>query len=279
MSFESFINRMSVKESRKMGEPEERLAGAQQIVGFLEGSSVFVVLIVIWQLAVWAFNPPAYLLPAPLAVWHDIWDPALQWPMSISITMQEILGGFAISAVAGVGLGIAISWAPALGRTILPFLVAFNILPKVAIAPLFLIYLGYGIFPNMVIAAMIGFFPVVINTATGLSEIEQDWIDLARSLGAPKWKIFLRLRIPHALPHIVSGLKVSSTLVVVGAVIGEFIASQGGLGNVEISTQVSLNTALAFASLFWLSVIGLFLYWAIDIVAKLSMPWAREAIE
>ena len=279
MSFKSFINRMSVKEGRKMGEPEERLAGAQQIVGFLEGSSVFVVLIVIWQLAVWAFNPPAYLLPAPLAVWHNIWDPALQWPMSISITMQEILGGFAISAVAGVGLGIAISWAPALGRTILPFLVAFNILPKVAIAPLFLIYLGYGIFPNMVIAAMIGFFPVVINTATGLSEIEQDWIDLARSLGAPKWKIFLRLRIPHALPHIVSGLKVSSTLVVIGAVIGEFIASQGGLGNVVISTQVSLNTALAFASLFWLSVIGLFLYWAIDIVAKLSMPWAREAIE
>jgi NitT/TauT family transport system permease protein len=249
------------------------------LVRIAEGLSVFVFILVVWQIAVWAFHPPAYLLPAPSAVWKAIWNPALRWPTSIAITVQEILGGFVISAIAGIGLGVVIAWTPVLERTILPFLVVFNILPKVAIAPLFIIYLGYGIFPNMVIAAMIGFFPVVINTATGLAGAEPDWIDLARSLRAPKWKVFLRLRIPNALPHIVSGLKVSSTLVVVGAIIGEFIASQGGLGNVEISTQVSLNTALAFASLFWLSVLGLALYWAIDIVAKVSMPWAREVIE
>jgi NitT/TauT family transport system permease protein len=270
---------MSAEEDRIPEEPEGRYLGTEHLVRLLEGSSVFVILIVLWQLAVWAFDPPAYLLPAPKAVWDDIWNPALRWPTSIAITMQEILGGFAISAVVGIALGIIIAWTPALERTILPFLVVFNILPKVAIAPLFIIYLGYGIFPNMVIAAMIGFFPVVINTATGLAGVEPDWIDLARSLRAPKWKVFLRLRIPHALPHIVSGLKVSSTLVVVGAVIGEFIASQGGLGNMEISTQVSLNTALAFACLFWLSVIGLLLYFAIDIVAKISMPWARETME
>ena len=237
------------------------------------------IVIVLWQLAVWLLHPPAYLLPAPSAVWQEIWNPALHWPTSIAITLQEILGGFIISGIAGITLGIIIAWTPTLERTILPFLVVFNILPKVAIAPLFIIYLGYGVFPNMVIAAMIGFFPVVITTATGLADAEQDWIDLARSLRAPKWKIFLRLRMPNALPHIVSGLKVSSTLVVVGAVIGEFIASQGGLGNVEISTQVTLNTALAFAALFWLSVIGLLLYWAIDVVAKLLMPWAQETTE
>jgi NitT/TauT family transport system permease protein len=270
---------MSAKEDRSTGDPKERGLGTQHLIRLLEGSSVFVVLIVVWQLAVWAFDPPAYLLPAPTAVWHDIWNPALRWPMSIAITVQEILGGFAMSAVAGIGLGIIIAWTPALERSILPFLVVFNILPKVAIAPLFIIYLGYGVFPNMVIAATIGFFPVVINTATGLSGVDPDWIDLARSLRAPKWKVFLRLRIPHALPHIVSGLKVASTLVVVGAVIGEFIASQGGLGNMEISTQVSLNTALAFACLFWLSVIGLLLYFAIDFAAKVSMPWARETME
>jgi NitT/TauT family transport system permease protein len=270
---------MSEKDDRNTGGRNERYFRTAHLVRLLEGSSVFVVLILLWQLAVWAFDPPAYLLPTPRAVWQDIWNPALQWPMSIAITLQEILGGFAISAVVGVGLGIVIAWTPALERTILPFLVVFNILPKVAIAPLFVIYLGYGIFPNMVIAATIGFFPVVINTATGLARIESDWIDLARSLRAPKWKVFLRLRIPHALPHIVSGLKVSSTLVVVGAVIGEFIASQGGLGNMEISTQVSLNTALAFACLFWLSVIGLLLYFAIDVAAKVAMPWARETME
>jgi NitT/TauT family transport system permease protein len=251
--------------------------GLKPLLRLAEGSSVFVIVLIAWQLAVWTLHPPAYVLPAPRAVWDAIWNPALHWPRNILITVEEILGGFAVSALAGVGLGVIIAWTPLFERTILPFLVVFNILPKVAIAPLFIIYLGYGVFPNMVIAAMIGFFPVVINTATGLAEVERDWIDLARSLRAPKWKIFLRLRIPHALPHIVGGLKVSSTLVVVGAVIGEFIASQGGLGNVEISTQVSLNTALAFASLFWLSVVGLALYWAIDVVAKLSMPWAREA--
>jgi NitT/TauT family transport system permease protein len=253
--------------------------GLTPLIRLAEGSSVFVLVLVLWQVAVWVLHPPAYMLPAPAAVWDAIWNPALHWPRSILITVEEIVGGFAISAITGVTLGIVIAWTPFLERTILPFLVVFNILPKVAIAPLFIIYLGYGIFPNMVIAAMIGFFPVVINTATGLAGVDRDWIDLARSLRAPKWKMFLRLRIPNALPHIVGGLKVSSTLVVVGAVIGEFIASQGGLGNVEISTQVSLNTALAFASLFWLSLIGLLLYWAIDTLAKLSMPWAREAIE
>jgi NitT/TauT family transport system permease protein len=270
---------VSANDGLSTGESQVRRLGTQHLIRLLEGSSVFVILIILWQLAVWVFHPAAYLLPAPETVWYDIWNPALRWPRSIAVTAQEILGGFCISALVGVGLGNAIAWTPALERTILPFLVAFNILPKVAIAPLFVIYLGYGIFPNMVIAAMIGFFPVVINTATGLAGVDPDWIDLARSLGAPKWKVFLRVRIPQALPHIVSGLKVSSTLVVVGAVIGEFIASQDGLGNVEISTQVSLNTSVAFASLFWLSTIGLLLYWAIDLVAKISMPWARDTIE
>jgi len=251
--------------------------------GFLlkagEASIVFIVLIVIWQLVVIVYHPAAYLLPEPAAVWTAIWNPALRWPTSIAITAQEILGGFAISAVAGIGLGILIGWTPALSRTLLPFLVTFNILPKVAIAPLFIIYLGYGVIPNMVIAATIAFFPVVITTATGLAQIDSDWVDLARSLGAPKWKVFLRLRIPNALPQIISGLKVSSTLAVVGAVIGEFIASQGGLGNLMISTQVNLNTALAFASLFWISVLGLVLYWAIDIVGGLWVPWVRPSSE
>jgi NitT/TauT family transport system permease protein len=257
----------------------ESPVGLWRLTRSLQRVSVFVILVVLWQIVVWTIRPPAYLLPAPGDVWRAIWNPALHWPESIAITVKEILGGFAISTVTGFGLGIVIAWTPFLERTFLPFLVVFNILPKVAIAPLFIIYLGYGIVPNMVIAAMIGFFPVVISTATGLARIDPDWIDLARSLRAPKWKVFLRLRIPNALPHILSGLKVSTTLVVVGAIVGEFIASQGGLGNVEISTQVSLNTAVAFASLFWLSVVGLLLYWVVDFGAKVWMPWARETIE
>lgn len=240
----------------------------------LEGASVFILLVLLWELAVVIYHPPAYLLPTPANVWHDIWDTRLRWPSSIWVTSQEILLGFGLSAVAGIGLGIAIAWARILSRTLLPFLIIFNTLPKVAIAPFFIIYLGYGIFPNVVIAAMIGFFPVVINTATGLSQVDEDWLDLARSLRAPKWKIFLRMRIPNAMPYIISGLKVSSTLAVVGAVIGEFIASQEGLGNLILSTQVTLNTAIGFAALFWISLLGLILYWAIDVSGKLFVPWA-----
>src|SRR4029077_17854831 len=126
--------------------------GLAPLLRLAEGSSVFVIVLIAWQIAVWALHPPAYVLPAPRAVWDAIWNPALHWPRSILITVEEILGGFIASGLAGVGLGIIIAWTPLFERTILPFLVVFNILPKVAIAPLFIIYLGYGVFPNMVIA-------------------------------------------------------------------------------------------------------------------------------
>jgi len=213
-------------------------------------------------------------LPKPITVWRGIWNPSLGWPGTIWITTQEILVGFSIAAAAGIFLAILIAWTPFLSRTLLPFLIVFNTLPKVAIAPLFIIYLGYGTFPNAIIATMVAFFPIIIPSATGLVQIDQDWIDLARSLGAPKWKTFLRLRLPNSLPYVFGGLKVGSSLAVTGAVIGEFIASQGGLGNVILSTQTTLNTALAFAALFWLSLLGLLMYSAVALVERLLVPWS-----
>ena len=124
-----------------------------------------------------------------------------------------------------------------MSRALTPFLVFVNTLPKVAIAPLFLIWLGYGILPNMLIGALIGFFPVVINTAVGLTQIEQDMLDLGRVFNAPTWKVFAKIRMPNAYPYILSALKVTATSAVVGAVVGEFVASQAGLGYVIITTQ------------------------------------------
>src|ERR1043166_10315092 len=139
-------------------------------------------------------------------------------------------------------------------------------------------WMGYGIVPNILIGALIGFFPVVINTAVGLTQIEQDLIDLGRVFDAPKWKVFLKIRIPNAWPYILSALKVTATAAVVGAIVGEFVASQRGLGYVIITTQSSMNTPVAFAALIWISVVGLLLYGAVVLLAHLWAPWA-EGIE
>ena len=144
-------------------------------------------------------------------------DFSIPWYAHIGITTLEILGGFAVAGAVGVLLGIAVAWSPVIARALVPFLVFVNTLPKVAVAPLFLLWLGYGLVPNMLIAALIGFFPVVINTAVGLTQIDEDLLDLGRVFGAPRWKVFLKIRLPNALPFVLSALKITATAAVVGA--------------------------------------------------------------
>ncbi len=240
---------------------------------------LFLVLLAGWQAAVVILGIREYLLPDPGSVARAVLDASLRWPDHILITGLEIGGGFLVAATAGIVLGILIAWSPLLEKALLPFLVFVNTLPKVAVAPLVLVWVGYGLLPNIIIAAVIAFFPVAINTAVGLTQIDPDLIDLGRSLGAPKWRVFLKIRLPNALPYLLSGLKVSSTLAVVGAIIGEFIASQRGLGAVIITTQVTLNTTVAFASLVWISILGIVLYAVVDLVSRWVTPWAQEAMK
>ena len=140
------------------------------------------------------------------------------------------------------------------------------------------LWLGYGILPNMLIGALIGFFPVVINTAVGLTQVDPEMLDLGRVFSAPKWKVFVKIRIPNAYPYILSALKVTATAAVVGAIVGEFVASQRGLGYVIITSQGSMNTPVAFAALVWISAVGLALYGAVVLAARWIAPWA-EAID
>jgi NitT/TauT family transport system permease protein len=237
--------------------------------------ALFAVLLAAWQIAVSSGGIREYLLPAPLSVWNALWHGDTQWAQHLWTTTFEIIGAFVMAAVAGVLLGVAIAWSPLIANGLVPFLVFVNTLPKVAIAPLFLIWMGYGIFPNMLMGALIGFFPVVINTAVGLSQVEEDMLDLGRVFSAPKWKIFAKIRIPNALPYILSALKITATAAVVGAIVGEFVASQRGLGYVITTTQSSMNTAVAFAALVWISVVGLLLYGAVVLLAHLWAPWAE----
>ena len=236
---------------------------------------LFVSLIVIWQLTVSYSGIRAYLLPSPMSVVHAFWEPDVPWTQHIWTTTWEIIGAFFMATGVGVLLGVAIAWSPLIANALVPFLVFLNTLPKVAIAPLFLVWMGYGIFPNMLMGALIGFFPVVINTAVGLSQVEPDMLDLGRVFNAPKWKIFAKIRIPNALPYILSSLKITATAAVVGAIVGEFVASQSGLGYVITTTQSSMNTSLAFAALIWISFVGLVLYGLVVLAARLWAPWAE----
>lgn len=250
---------------------------ARWTADYLPAIGMFVGFLVLWQLAVSVFGIREYLLPSPYAVWQAMVSDEIPWLSHTWITAVEILGAFVLAGVAGVVLGMAIAWSQGISRALTPFLVFVNTLPKVAIAPLFLMWMGYGIVPNMLIGALIGFFPVVINTAVGLTQIDQDMVDLGRVFSAPKWKVFMKIRIPNAYPYILSALKVTATSAVVGAVVGEFVASQKGLGYVIITTQSSMNTPAAFAALVWISVLGLLLYGLVALLSRLLAPWAEEA--
>ena len=245
------------------------------LAGRLPSIILFLGLLALWQLASTSLGIREYILPSPAVVARALTSGEIPWAAHAGTTALEIVGAFLLAGVAGVALGVAIAWSPLLAGALVPFLVFVNTLPKVAVAPLFLLWLGYGIFPNMLIGALIGFFPVVINTAVGLTQVDPEMLDLGRVFNAPKWKIFLKIRIPNALPYILSALKITATAAVVGAIVGEFVASQKGLGYVIVTTQSSMNTSVAFAALIWISVVGLVLYGAVVLAARLWAPWAE----
>jgi len=252
------------------------MTGIRRVIHrYLPAAALFVALLVAWQLAVTVFRLREYLLPSPLSVVRAMTGDEIPWFRHIAITSVEIVGAFLLAGTVGVALGVAVAWSAILSRALVPFLVFVNTLPKVAVAPLFLLWLGYGVLPNMLIGALIGFFPVVINTAVGLTQVDEELLDLGRVFNAPRWKVFATIRIPNAYPYILSALKITATAAVVGAIVGEFVASQQGLGYVIITTQGSMNTPVAFAALVWISAVGLAVYGLVVLAARRIAPWAE----
>ncbi|HXJ79917.1 MAG TPA: ABC transporter permease [Candidatus Methylomirabilis sp.] len=243
----------------------------------LPSIALFLGLLALWQFAATSLGIREYILPSPASVVRALVSGEIPWAAHAWTTSLEILGAFLLAGAAGVALGVAIAWSPLLSNALVPFLVFVNTLPKVAVAPLFLLWLGYGMFPNMLIGALIGFFPVVINTAVGLTQVDPEMLDLGRVFNAPKWKVFVKIRIPNAYPYILSALRVTATAAVVGVIVGEFVASQRGLGYVIITTQGSMNTPVAFAALCWISLVGLAVYGAVVLAARWIAPWAETS--
>jgi NitT/TauT family transport system permease protein len=227
-----------------------------------------------WQLVVVGFRLPEYLLPAPTHVAAAIVTEWRYLVVHTVVTLAEILMGFAVAVGVGVPLAMLIVYSPLMERSLYPLLVASQAVPKIAVAPLLIFWAGLGLFPKVLVAFAISFFPIVIDTVVGLRMVEPEMLYLARSMGAGERKIFFKIRFPSALPNIFAGLKVAVTLAVVGAIVGEFIQADRGLGYALQQATSVLNTRLAFATIFILAAVGMALFAAVEALERRLTPWS-----
>jgi len=221
---------------------------------------VHLAVIALWQLLVDALHVPKFILPSPLAAIETLLHPNYAWPSNVAVTALEILGGFALGALVGVALAVIFTWSRLVALLLLPLFVTLNMIPKVALGPLIIVWFSYGLVPNILIAFSICFFPILLTTARGLSEVEPDLLDLVRSLRGSRWTLFRKIQLPGALPYVFSGMKVGAILAVAGAIVGEFIASERGLGYLMIQVQSSLDTPAMVMAVVLLTLLGVALY-------------------
>jgi len=233
---------------------------------------VVIALLLSWEAGARVLGIPLFLLPPPSAIAVSFIANAPLLLFHGWITTAEILLGFALSIVVGIPLALAIFLWPTFSRSVLPLLVSSQAMPKVAVAPLFLVWFGFGLLPKVLIAFLIAFFPVVISTAVGLASIEPEKIYLARSMGFGATATFFKFRLPNALPSIFGGLKISITLAVVGAVVGEFVGGDAGLGYLLMVANGSMDTRLLFAGIVALTVLGVVLFLLVELAERLAIP-------
>jgi NitT/TauT family transport system permease protein len=233
---------------------------------------VVVVLALLWEAASALFGIPTFLLPRPSLIGASLIEHGAILLHESWITGGEIVLGYGLSIAVGVPLALAIFLSPAFARAIYPLLVSTQAMPKVAIAPLLIVWFGFGVLPKVLIAFLIAFFPIVINTAMGLAAIEREKIFLARSMGMSAATTFFKIRLPDALPAIFAGLKIAITLAVVGAVVGEFVGGNDGLGYQLITANGSMDTPLLFAGLIALTILGVGLFLLVELAERLAIP-------
>jgi NitT/TauT family transport system permease protein len=232
-----------------------------------------IILIVVWDLAIRILKIPPYQVPPPREVLVTLFKEgpellAQTWPTTVAT-----LWGFALSVAVGIPLAMLIAGSRTVEDYLYPLLVFSQSIPKVAIAPLFVVWFGFGLLPKVLSAFLLGFFPVVVSAVQGFKSVDPDMLDLARAMEANAFQTFRIVRFPHALPAIFSGLKVSITLAIVGAVVGEFVGSNSGLGFVLQRSIGNFELPTMFAALLILAVLGVILFWMIEQAERLLVPW------
>ena len=245
----------------------------------LAPASLIVLLLGLWEGAVRAFRVPAYILPPPSRIFATFGTSLPLLAHHGAVTLAEILLGLLLATGFGVLLALALHASPSLERALRPFLLASQMIPVFAIAPLLVVWLGYGMGPKVVVTALIGFFPIAVNEWDGLRTAGAESIDLLRSMGATRRQLLVKLLFPASLPSFFSGLKVAATLSVVGATIGEWVGARRGLGFLMLESNARLRVDLVFASILMLTLVGLLLYAALRIIESRALRWKRSAHE
>lgn len=266
---------MTLVDEPLVGSPP-RASRARRAAGWVAPVVTFALLIVLWDLATRVFDWPIWLVPKPLDVVDALWESRELLPRQFWVTLVETVAGFGLAVAIGMPLAVLIAVSRLLERTIYPVLLALNAVPKIAIAPILILWMGFGYGPKVMVAFLLCVFPIVISTATGLQSTPAELVELTRSLCASRRQIFLKVRFPAAMPHVFVGLKVAISLAVIGAVIGEFVGSSEGLGWVIVNTNSNLNTPLAFGAMALLAVMSVGLFYLLVALERLLVPWARH---
>ncbi len=233
----------------------------------------------VWQGACWLFDISPLVLPAPSAIAVRLYGLVASgdiWP-HLWATTVEIVSGFVLGVLAGLVFGALISLIPVVERLVYPYLIALQTLPKVAIAPLFIIWFGYGLTSKVVITALVCFFPILVSVVAGFHSTDRDQLDMMKAFGATEWQTLVRLRVPSALVLIFAGLEIAAVLAVIGAIVGEFVGAQVGLGYLIVALNFSLDVPGVFAVLIVLSAIGLAMHGAMRFAARRYIFWIRRS--
>ncbi len=235
--------------------------------------AIFVLLFVVWELAVRLLGIKEYLLPPPSKVWVEFLKRSDTVMASAWVTTYEILGGYALAVAVSIPLALAISFSRFMESAVYPVIVFLQIVPKIAIAPLFIIWFGFGFTPKVLLVFLLSFFPIVVSSIVGFKSLDADIMDFARTTGAGGWRLFAKIRLPQALPHIFTGLKVGAALSATAAVVAEFVASDKGLGYLLLQYNGQLETPMVFAIVVLLSLIGLGVYYVVELIERFAIPW------
>ena len=252
------------QQSRSMHEP---LKNWLSVVG------IVLVLLGLWEAYVRVFQVQKWLLPAPSVIAVTlVTSRELLWHHTL-VTVLEVVLGFGLSLLCGVVLACGMAFSRTLERSLYPFVIASQTIPIIVIAPLLLIWVGYGLAPKIIVVALIAFFPIVVNMVDGLKSVDPDVVHLLRILGANRWQIFVKVQLPSSLPFLFSGLRVAMAVSVIGAVIGEWVGSSQGLGYLMIRSKPQFLTERVFAAIVVLSALGVTLFALVGVLEKLAIPW------
>lgn len=228
-----------------------------------------VALIAAWYLFVRIGNVPKYVMPSPEDTLGAAFAGNYSWWTNTAVTATEIYAGYFLALLVGVALALMFTWSKSLEAFFMPLLVSLNMIPKVALGPLIIVWFKYGILPNSMMAFSICVFPILLTTARGLREIEPELLDLVRSLRGSRWQLFSKIQLPGALPYIFSGMKVGAILAVAGAIVGEFLGSDKGLGYLMLQVQVTLDTPAMFMAVIMITLLGMLLYGFVLLLERL----------